>query len=185
MLDSNNLEALESQIYAELKAGANSIKNAFTLLSQIERLGLWKAKADSFEEYVQKFKQMMVSDLDVSRRHIDRLLAAGKVANILGLENYQETHLRDLTRLKEPEDIKKAYVMAEGFAQQSKQSLAPKHIKKAVATVGQHLRSRSDARKATPSDREIEEVLAKLKKISPHLPDEKKREILLILTQTP
>jgi hypothetical protein len=113
-------------------------QQAAQALLRIDELGLWRDEAVSFDAYREKFKEVL-EDLNITNRHLNRLIAAEKCVEILrptGLEvPTVERQIRPLTQLKEPKQIIHAYKRSLDIAQSQGESLNCTHVQKAVEEI--------------------------------------------------
>ncbi|ACC81122.1 hypothetical protein [Nostoc punctiforme] len=73
---------LEQSILEGIEAGKKGFQQAAQALLRIDELALWRGEAVSFDAYRQKFKAVL-EDLDITDRHLNRLLAAEKCVQML------------------------------------------------------------------------------------------------------
>jgi hypothetical protein len=131
---------LENQIFEGIESGKRGFQQAAQALLRIDELGLWRDEAVSFDAYREKFKEVL-GDLDVTDRHLNRLLKAEKCVRILrprGLnipQQYMEKQIRPLTQLKQPQQMEQAYKRALEIAQTEGEEPKVKHFEAAVAEI--------------------------------------------------
>lgn len=132
-------QQLEEAVVAGIECGKRGFKSAAQALLKIDELGLWRDEAVSFDAYRQKFKSIL-EDLDITDRHLNRLIAAEKCVQMLrpmglNISQYKERQIRPLTQLKEPKKVQQAYKRALDIAQVQGEDLNYTHVQKAVEEI--------------------------------------------------
>ena len=130
---------LEDSVISGIEVGKKGFQQAAQALLRIDELGLWRDEATSFDAYRQKFKAVL-EDLDITDRHLNRLIAAEKCVQILrpiglNISQYKESHIRPLTQLQEPKQVQLAYKRALDIAENEGCDLKAEHVQKAVAEI--------------------------------------------------
>ncbi|MBN3993905.1 MAG: hypothetical protein HWQ36_26325 [Nostoc sp. NMS2] len=130
---------LEQSVISGIETGKKGFQQAAQALLRIDELGLWRDEANNFDQYRDKFRELL-ADTDVSFRRLNQLIASARVITILGTivpknDTPKESHLRPLTGLKNPKDIQKAYKTAVSFAESEGSQLKAEHVKKAVEEI--------------------------------------------------
>ncbi|OKH14814.1 hypothetical protein NIES592_08025 [Fischerella major NIES-592] len=132
-------QQLEESVIAGIESGKRGFQQATQALLRIDELGLWRDEAVSFDAYRQKFKAVL-EDLDITDRHLNRLIAAEKCVQMLrpmglNISQYKERQIRPLTQLKEPKQVQQAYKRALDIAQIKGEDLNYMHVQKAVEEI--------------------------------------------------
>ena len=145
-------QQLEKEIATGIESGKRGFQQAAKALLEINELSLWRDEANNFDEYRDKFRELL-EDTDVSFRRLNQLMAAAKVVTILGTIvpeeqiSDKESHLRPLTGLKNPNDVQRAYKTALNYAEEEQSKLKTEHVKRAVEEIAPpRIRSRKRPR---------------------------------------
>jgi hypothetical protein len=130
---------LEESVIAGIESGKRGFQQAAQALLKIDELGLWRDEAVDFNTYRQKFKALL-EDLDITDRHLNRLIAAEKCVQMLrpiglNISQHKESHIRPLTQLKEPKQVQQAYKRALDIAEIEGCDLKAEHVQKAVEEI--------------------------------------------------
>jgi hypothetical protein len=130
---------LENSVASGIETGKKGFQQAAQALLRIDELALWRDEAVSFDAYRQKFK-CLLEDLDITDRHLNRLIAAEKCVQILrprglNISQYMEKQIRPLTRLEQPQQMEKAYKRAIEIAETEGEEPKAKHFEAAVAEI--------------------------------------------------
>lgn len=138
-VETNQKQELEELVISGIENGKRGFQQAAQALLRIDELGLWRDEAKSFDQYRDKFREML-ADTDLSFRRLNQLVASVRVITILGTivpsdNPPRESHLRPLTGLKNPDDIQKAYKTAVSIAQKEGEELKAEHVKRAVEEI--------------------------------------------------
>jgi hypothetical protein len=130
---------LEKLVFDGIESGKRGFQQAAQALLRIDELALWRDEAVSFDAYRQKFKEVL-KDLDITDRHLNRQIAAEKCVQMLrpiglNISQYKESHIRPLTKLREPKQIQQAYKRALDLAENEGGELKAEHVQKAVEEI--------------------------------------------------
>lgn len=132
-------QQLEKSIVDGVESGKRGFQQAAQALLKIDELSLWRDEAVDFNTYRQKFKAML-EDLDITDRHLNRLIAAEKCVQVLrprglNISQYMERQIRPLTRLDQPQQVELAYKRAMEIAQSKGEEPKARHFEAAVAEI--------------------------------------------------
>lgn len=168
---------LEEEVAKGIEVGKRGFQQAVKALVEIDQLVLWRDEAGNFDTYRKKFNDTL-NELDITGRHLNRLIAAEKCVQMLrpmglNISQHKERQIRPLTRFKDPSLAARAYERALNIAENEGQELKADHMKRAADEI-------KPSKKKPPRPQIGQNV-----KIAPHHPDEELAGQLGIIIQHP